>query len=63
MDLLQDPSQLDLPPGLDLRGEAHAGATETAPMLCLQERLVREHLLNELPPQLVEFSHSELRVG
>jgi len=55
MDLLEDPSRLDLP-GLDLHGEAHAGATETAPMLHIQERLVREHLLNELPPQLVEFS-------
>jgi creatinine amidohydrolase/Fe(II)-dependent formamide hydrolase-like protein len=58
VDLLADPSQLDLP-GLDLRGEAHAGATETGPMLHIREGLVREHLLKELPPQPVEFS--ELR--
>jgi creatinine amidohydrolase len=54
VDLLRDPSQLDLQ-GLDLGGEAHAGAAETGPMLHIKERLVREHLLNELPPQPVEF--------
>jgi creatinine amidohydrolase/Fe(II)-dependent formamide hydrolase-like protein len=54
VDLLRDPSQLDLQ-GLDLGGEAHAGAAETGPMLHIQDRLVREHLLNELPPQPVEF--------
>jgi creatinine amidohydrolase len=54
VDLLRDPSQPELL-GLDLVGEAHAGAAETGPMLHIQERLVREHLLNELPPQPVEF--------
>jgi|GEM_PF-1728514 creatinine amidohydrolase len=67
VDLLQDPSQLG-EPGLDLGGEAHAGAAETGPMLHIQERLVREHLLDELPPQPVEFprlkeSKSFLEVG
>lgn len=55
MDLLEVPSRLSLP-GLDLRGEAHAGATETGPMLHIREDLVRVYLLEELPSQLVEFS-------
>lgn len=55
VDLLMDPSQLGVP-GLDLGGEAHAGAAETGPMLHIQECLVREHLLERLPPQPVEFS-------
>lgn len=54
MDLLEDPSQLGLP-GLSTRGEAHAGAFETAPMLYIRKHLVREHLLKELPPQRIEF--------
>lgn len=55
MDLLADPSQLGAT-GFDSRGEAHAGAYETAPMLYIQEHLVRKHLLQELPPMLFEFS-------
>jgi creatinine amidohydrolase len=55
MDLLEDPSQLDLS-GLDSRGEAHAGVYETAPMLYIREHLVRKQLLEELPPQRIEFS-------
>ncbi len=55
VDLLDDPSPLDLP-GLDLRGEAHAGVFETAPMLYLAEHLVRRQLLKKLPPQPIEFS-------
>ena len=55
MDLLEDPSPLDLP-GLDPTGEAHAGAFETAPMLYIQEHLVKKQLLKELPPQPFEFS-------
>lgn len=55
MDLLADPSQLGAT-GIDSRGEAHAGAYETAPMLYIQEHLVRKHLLQELPPMLFEFS-------
>ena len=55
VDLLEDPSPLDLP-GLDPRGEAHAGIYETAPMLYLQAHLVRKQLLKELPPQPIEFS-------
>ena len=58
VDLLADPSQLGAT-GLDSRGEAHAGAYETAPMLYLEKRLVREHLLKELPPQRIEFSQFE----
>ena len=55
VDLLQDPSPLDL----SSRGEAHAGLYETAPMLYLREDLVREQLLNELPPMPIEFSQFE----
>lgn len=55
LDLLEDPSLLDSS-GLDSRGEAHAGVYETAPMLHIQERLVRKQLLKELPPQRIEFS-------
>jgi creatinine amidohydrolase len=55
MDLLEDPSPLDLP-GLNARGEAHAGLYETAPMLYIQEHLVRKQPLRELPPQRIEFS-------
>jgi creatinine amidohydrolase len=55
VDLLEDPSPLDLP-GLDPRGEAHAGTYETAPMLYIQEHLVRKPLLQELPPIPIEFS-------
>ncbi len=55
MDLLEDPSRLDSS-GLDSRGEAHAGVYETAPMLHIQEHLIRKHLLEELPPQRIEFS-------
>lgn len=55
VDLLEDPSSLDLP-SLDSRGEAHAGVYETAPMLYIQEHLVRKQLLESLPPQLIEFS-------
>ena len=55
VDLLEDPSQLDTS-GLDSHGEAHAGLYETAPMLYIQEHLVRKQLLQELPPQKIEFS-------
>ena len=55
VDLLEDPSQLDAP-RLDSHGEAHAGLYETAPMLYIQEHLVRKQLLQELPPQKIEFS-------
>jgi creatinine amidohydrolase/Fe(II)-dependent formamide hydrolase-like protein len=55
VDLLEDFSPLDLP-GLDSRGEAHAGVFETAPMLYLAEHLVRRQLLKELSPQPIEFS-------
>ena len=55
VDLLQDPSQLGSS-ALASRGEAHAGAYETAPMLYLREHLVKKHLLKELPPQPIEFS-------
>lgn len=55
IDLLKDPSPLDLP-GLDARGEAHAGVYETAPMLYIQEHLVRKQLLKDLPPMPIEFS-------
>ncbi len=55
VDLLEDPSQLDSA-RLDSRGEAHAGVYETAPMLYIQEHLVRKRLLEELPPQRIEFS-------
>ncbi len=55
MDLLADPSQLGAT-GLDSRGEAHAGVYETAPMLYIREQLVRKRLLEELPPQRIEFS-------
>jgi creatinine amidohydrolase len=55
VDLLEDPSPLDLPM-LNPRGEAHAGVFETAPMLYIQEHLVREQLLKELPHMPVEFS-------
>src|SRR5215210_2632209 len=55
MDLLADPSQLDAT-GLDSRGEAHAGVYETAPMLYIQEHLVRKQLLGELPTQRIDFS-------
>jgi creatinine amidohydrolase len=55
VDLLEDPSQLDAS-GLDSHGEAHAGLYETAPMLYIQEHLVRKQLLQELPPQQIEFS-------
>ncbi len=58
LDLLEDPSPLDLP-GLDPRGEAHAGIFETAPMLYIRERLVREQLLKGLPPQRIPFSQFE----
>lgn len=54
VDLLKDPSRLGSS-GLDSRGESHAGVYETAPMLYLEEHLVREHLLKELPPQRIEF--------
>ena len=56
VDLLADPSPLDAT-GLDSRGEAHAGAFEVAPMLYVQEHLVRKQLLGELPVQPIEFSH------
>jgi creatinine amidohydrolase len=52
---LEDSSPLDLP-GLDSRGEAHAGVFETAPMLYVRERLVKKQLLKELPPEPIEFS-------
>jgi creatinine amidohydrolase len=55
MDLLEDASPLGLP-DLDPQGEAHAGVYETAPMLYIQEHLVRKQLLKELPPQQIEFS-------
>jgi creatinine amidohydrolase/Fe(II)-dependent formamide hydrolase-like protein len=55
MDLLGDPSRLGSS-GLDSRGEAHAGVYETAPMLYIQEHLVRKQLLKELIPQRIEFS-------
>lgn len=55
VDLLEDPSQLDLS-RLDSRGEAHAGVYETAPMLYLEEHLVRKQLFRELPPMPIEFS-------
>ena len=55
VDLLEDPSRLDSP-GLDSRGEAHAGVYETAPMLYIREHLVRKRLLEELPPMRIEFS-------
>jgi creatinine amidohydrolase len=58
VDLLADPSQLGAT-GLDSRGEAHAGAYETAPMLYLGKHLVRVHLLKELTPQRIEFSQFE----
>ena len=58
VDLLEDPSPLGSP-GLDSRGEAHAGTFEAAPMLYLQEHLVRKHLLKELPPQQIEFAQFE----
>ena len=54
-DLLEDPSPLGLS-GLDPRGEAHAGVYETAPMLYIQEHLVRKQLLKELSPMPFEFS-------
>ena len=55
VDLLQDPSPLDL----GSQREAHAGLYETAPMLYVREDLVREQLLNELPLVLIEFSQFE----
>ena len=55
MDLLEDPSRLGSSE-LDSQGEAHAGVYETAPMLYLQEHLVKKQLLRELPPQRIEFS-------
>jgi len=55
VDLLEDPSPLDLP-NLNPRGEAHAGVFETAPMLYIQEHLVRKQLLKELSPMPVKFS-------
>jgi creatinine amidohydrolase len=58
VDLLEDPSRLDSP-GLDSQGEAHAGVFETAPMLYVQEHLVRKQLLKELPPEPIEFSQFE----
>jgi creatinine amidohydrolase len=54
-DLLEDPSPLGLS-GLDPRGEAHAGVYETAPILYIQEHLVRKQLLEKLPPMPLEFS-------
>jgi creatinine amidohydrolase len=59
VDLLEDPSPLDLP-GLDPRGEAHAGVFETAPILYLAEHLVRRQLLKELPHQPIEFSQMKV---
>ena len=56
VDLLEDPSRLDSSE-LDSQGEAHAGVYETAPMLYIQERLVKKQLLEELPPQRIAFSH------
>src|ERR671913_890886 len=58
VDLLADPSQLGAT-DLDSKGEAHAGAYETAPILYLGKHFVREHLLKELPPQRIEFSQFE----
>lgn len=58
VDLLEDPSQLDLS-GLDLRGDTHAGVYETAPMLYIQEHLVRKQLLKKLPP--IRFEWSEMK--
>ncbi|MDP8951294.1 MAG: creatininase family protein [Actinomycetota bacterium] len=55
VDLLEDPSLLGSS-GLDSEGEAHAGVYETAPMLYIREGLVRKRLLEELPPQRIEFS-------
>jgi creatinine amidohydrolase len=55
MDLLEEPSRLDSS-GLDSQGEAHAGVYETAPMLYIQEHLVRKQVLKELPPMSIEFS-------
>jgi creatinine amidohydrolase len=55
VDLLEDPSPLGLS-NLNSEGEAHAGVYETAPMLYIQEHLVREQLLKELPPMPIEFS-------
>lgn len=54
VDLLEDPSQVDLS-DLDLRGDTHAGVYETAPMMHIQGHLVREHLLRKLPPMRHEF--------
>lgn len=55
IDLLEEPCRLSLS-GLDLRGDTHAGVYETAPMLYIQEDLVRKLLLEELPPARHEFS-------
>lgn len=55
VDLIQDPSQVDLS-DLDLRGDTHAGVYETAPMLYIQEDLVRKKLLDRLPPMRHAFS-------
>jgi creatinine amidohydrolase len=55
VDLLEDPSPLGLP-GLNTQGEAHAGTFETAPMLYIQEHLVRKQFLGELPDMPIEFS-------
>jgi creatinine amidohydrolase len=55
MDLLEDPARLGAT-GLDSRGDSHAGVYETAPMLYVQEHLVRKQLLGELPPMRIEFS-------
>ncbi|MEW6635320.1 MAG: creatininase family protein [Actinomycetota bacterium] len=55
VDLLEDPSRLDLS-GLDLQGDTHAGVYETAPMLYIQEHLVRKELLQKLAPMRFEWS-------
>lgn len=41
---------------LDLQGDSHAGVYETAPMLYIDERLVRQEYLEQLPPVKVDFS-------
>lgn len=55
VDLLNAPPALGVE-GADLAGDAHAGVVETSLMLHLGEHLVKSALLEELPPQPVEFA-------